>query len=68
MKIVYQTADGKIFENRDEAFEYEDKINGQEKKLEVWVLNMPGTSVDGVMVVRKSEYEKLLSKLERYIK
>lgn len=36
--------------------------------LEVWVLNMPGTQFDKVEVVRKSEYDKLLKRLDNLIK
>ena len=52
MKVVFQTEDGKIFENRDEAAEYENK-NLPSKSVEVWVLNMPGTKYDGIQVVKK---------------
>ena len=60
MKIVFQTQDGKIFESRNDAAEHEDKFNQIEKpKLQVWVLDMPGTPYDKVEVVKKSEYDKL---------
>ena len=34
------------------------------KEIQVFVLNMPGTDLDGKHVVLKSEYDKLLKELE----
>lgn len=68
MKVVFQTEDGQIFDNRDDAANHEAKLKGQEKKLEVWILNMPGMPCDGTQVVKKIEYDKLNNKLKKYEK